>query len=138
VKKTEKDLRVPGVIEMKPEIISDGGGDGNQLEEDRAGANAPKPGARKPRYVLRLYITGMTPASRRAISNIEKICREHLQGNFDLEVVNLRDKPTLARGEQIIAAPTLIKKLPAPLKRLVGDLSDTEKVLIGLDLRVKK
>ncbi len=87
------------------------------------------------KYVLRLYITGMTPRSSRAIENIRSVCDEHLQGRYDLEIIDIYQHPSLAQGEQIIAAPTLIKKLPAPLRRMVGDLSDTDKVLLGLDLR---
>ena len=89
------------------------------------------------RYVLRLYITGMTPRSTRAVANIRRICEEHLQGRYDLEVVDVYQKPTLAEGEQIIAAPTLIKKLPLPLRRFIGDMSNTERLLLGLDLRQK-
>ena len=88
-----------------------------------------------PHYVLRLYVTGSTPRSARAISNIRKICEEYLEGNYDLEVINITDHPTLAEGEQIIAAPTLIKKLPLPLRRFIGDMSQTERILLGLDLR---
>jgi circadian clock protein KaiB len=87
------------------------------------------------RYVLRLYITGSTPRSARAISNIRKICEEHLEGRYDLEIVDIAQHPTLAEGEQIIAAPTLIKKLPLPLRRFIGDMSHTERILLGLDLR---
>lgn len=86
-------------------------------------------------YVLRLYITGTTPCSMRAIVNIRKICEEHLQGRYDLEVVDISQRPTLAAGKQIIAAPTLIKKLPLPLRRFIGDMSQTERILLGLDLR---
>jgi circadian clock protein KaiB len=86
-------------------------------------------------YVLRLYVTGTTPRSMRAISNIRKICEEHLEGHYDLEVVDISEHPTLAEGEQIIAAPTLIKKLPLPLRRFIGDLSQTDRILLGLDLR---
>lgn len=88
-------------------------------------------------YLLRLYVTGMTPKSIRAIANIRKICDEHLQGRYELEVVDLYQQPQLAQNEQIIAAPTLIKELPRPLRRMVGDLSNTERVLVGLDLRPK-
>jgi circadian clock protein KaiB len=87
------------------------------------------------RYVLRLYVTGMTPRSTRAVENIRRICEEHLQGRYDLEVIDVYQQPTLAKGEQIIAAPTLIKKLPLPLRRVIGDMSNTERVLLGLDLR---
>lgn len=86
-------------------------------------------------YVLRLYITGMTIRSSRAISNIKNICEEHLQGRYKLEVIDLHQQPQLAAGEQIIATPTLIKQLPSPLRRMVGDLSNTERILVGLDLR---
>jgi circadian clock protein KaiB len=86
-------------------------------------------------YTLRLYVTGATPRSARAISNIRKICEEHLEGHYDLEVVDITEHPMLAEGEQIIAAPTLIKKLPLPLRRFIGDMSQTERILIGLDLR---
>ena len=92
-----------------------------------AGANA--------RYVLRLYITGTTTHSTKAIVNIRNICEEHLQGRYDLEVVDISQHPTLAEGEQIIAAPTLIKKLPLPLRRFIGDMSQTERIILGLDLR---
>jgi len=90
---------------------------------------------RDTKYLLRLYITGVTPRSTRAIENIRKICDEHLKGRYDLEVVDIYQQIALARDEQIIAAPTLIKKLPLPLRRIVGDLSDKERVLVGLDLR---
>jgi circadian clock protein KaiB len=86
-------------------------------------------------YVLRLYVTGTTPHSTRAIVNIRKICEEHLQGRYMLEIVDISRHATLAEGEQIIAAPTLIKKLPLPLRRFIGDMSQTERILLGLDLR---
>ena len=89
------------------------------------------------RYVLRLYVTGMTPRSMRAIENVRAICEEHLQGRYELEVIDIYQQPVLAKGEQIVAAPTLIKKLPAPLRRIIGDLSNEERVLIGLDLRLR-
>jgi circadian clock protein KaiB len=88
-------------------------------------------------YVLRLYIIDMTPQSMRAIANIKQICEEYLQGRYELEVVDLYQQPQLAQGEQIIAVPTLIKKLPLPLRRIIGDMSKTECVLVGLDLRKK-
>jgi circadian clock protein KaiB len=87
------------------------------------------------RYLLRLYVTGATGKSARAIENIKKICEEHLKGHYRLEVVDLYQKPALAKGEQILAAPTLIKKLPLPLRRLVGDMSNAERVIVGLDLK---
>lgn len=89
-------------------------------------------------YILRLYIAGRTPRSVDAITNIKKICEEHLQGRYELEVIDLYQQPQLAQGEQIIAVPTLIKKLPLPLRRIIGDMSNTERVLVGLDLRKKE
>ena len=85
-------------------------------------------------YVLRLYVTGMTPRSAAAISTIRTLCAEHLEGRYELEVIDIYQHPTLARDEQIIAAPTLVKKLPLPLRRVIGDMSDTRRVLVGLDL----
>lgn len=92
---------------------------------------------REPKYVLRLYVTGMTPRSTRAIANVKEICEEHLQGRYDLQIVDIYQQPVLAKGHQIIAVPTLIRKLPMPLRRIIGDLSDRERVLIGLDLKPK-
>ena len=92
----------------------------------------------KEKYVLRLYVAGLTPRSQMAIKNIKKICEEHLKGRYDLEVIDVYQNPVLAKGEQIIAAPTLLRKLPLPLRRFIGDLSDSERILLGLDLRQKK
>ena len=93
--------------------------------------------AKEEKYVLRLYVTGMTTKSKRAIQNIKKICEEHLQGCYDLEVIDIYRNPVLAKGDQIIATPTLIKKLPVPIRKFIGDLSEMEKILMGLDLREK-
>ena len=90
------------------------------------------------RYVLRLYVTGMTRRSTIAIQNIKRICEEHLHGRYLLEVVDVFEHPALAKGEQIIAAPTLIKSLPTPLRRFIGDMSNTDKILLGLDLRTEE
>ncbi len=87
------------------------------------------------KYLLRLYVTGTTGKSMRAIQNVRRICEEHLHGLYDLEVVDIYKNLPLARGDQIIAAPTLIKRLPVPLRRLIGDMSDEQRVLVGLDLR---
>jgi circadian clock protein KaiB len=88
-------------------------------------------------YTLRLYVAGTTPLALRAINNIKTICEEHLQGRYELQVIDLYQQPQLAQGEQIIAAPTLIKKLPLPLRRIIGDMSNEERMLVGLDLRKK-
>jgi circadian clock protein KaiB len=87
------------------------------------------------RYVLRLYVTGKTPNSLRAIASLKEICEEHLQGRYHLQVIDIYQQPDLAEADQIVATPTLIKKLPAPLRRLIGDMSNRERVLVGLDLR---
>jgi circadian clock protein KaiB len=88
-------------------------------------------------YVLRLYVTGTTPNSRRAIDNIRKLCEEYLQGRYELEIIDIYQQPELAKDGQIVAAPTLIKKLPLPLRRFIGDMSRKEKILLGLDLQPK-
>lgn len=85
--------------------------------------------------VLQLFVAGMMPLSMRAIENVKKICEEHLKGHYELEVIDLYQQPHLARGEQIIAVPTLIRKLPLPSRRIIGDMSKTERVLAGLDLQ---
>jgi circadian clock protein KaiB len=94
--------------------------------------------AKKQRYVLRLYVAGTTPRSQAAIRTVTAICEEHLPGRYDLEVIDLYQQPTLAKGEQIIAAPTLIKKLPEPLRKFIGSMANKEKILVGLDLRPKE
>ncbi len=87
------------------------------------------------KYVLRLYISGMTPAATRAISNLRSICEQYLSGRYELQIVDVYQQPVLARDEQILAAPTLVKKLPLPLRRIIGDMSNKDRVLLGLDLR---
>lgn len=86
-------------------------------------------------YILQLYVAGTTPNSVRAITNIKRICEEYLRENYSLSVIDIYQQPHLASGAQIIAVPTLIKKLPLPLRRIIGDLSDTERVLVGLNLQ---
>jgi circadian clock protein KaiB len=88
-------------------------------------------------YVLYLYVAGQTPRSKRAIANIRKICEDQLKGHYDLEIIDVYQEPERAKSEQLFALPTLIKKLPSPLRRMIGDLSDSEKVLVGLNLRPK-
>lgn len=91
--------------------------------------------ASKDFWALRLYVAGQTPKSLAAFANLKKICEEHLEGKYTIEVVDLLKNPTLARGDQILAIPTLVRKLPEPIKKIIGDLSNTERVLVGLDLR---
>ncbi len=89
-------------------------------------------------YVLRLYVSGLTPNSQRAIENVRKICTEHLEGRYQLEVIDIYQQPIFAREGQIVAAPTLVKELPPPLRKFIGDMSKTERILLGLDIRTKK
>jgi circadian clock protein KaiB len=86
------------------------------------------------KYILRLYITGLTSRSARTLENLQRFCEKHLAGRYELQVIDVYQQPDLARTEQIVAVPTLIKKLPLPLRRLIGDMSDEERVLIGLDI----
>jgi circadian clock protein KaiB len=90
------------------------------------------------KYVLRLYINGSTLKSTLAVKNIKQVCEEHLHGRYDLEIIDIFQQAHLARDEQIVAVPTLIKRLPRPLRRLIGDLSDHNKVLFGLDLKLRE
>jgi circadian clock protein KaiB len=90
------------------------------------------------RYILRLYVTGMTSRSARAVENVRAFCEKHLEGRYDLQVIDVYQQPALAKSEQLIAAPTLIKKLPLPLRRLIGDMSNEDRVLVGLDLVPRK
>lgn len=86
-------------------------------------------------FELRLYVAGQSPKSVRAIDNLRQICHDHLAGKYSIEVIDLLENPRLARGDEIVAVPTLVRKLPEPIRRIIGDLSDTEQVLIGLQLR---
>ena len=86
-------------------------------------------------YHLRLYVAGQSPKSVRAVENLRRVCEEYLPGRYTIELVDLLENPQLARGDEIIAVPTLVRKLPEPIRRIIGDLSDTEKVLIGLQLK---
>jgi circadian clock protein KaiB len=92
----------------------------------------------KGEYVLRLYVSGMTPNSLQAIENVRKICAEHLEGGYQLEIIDIYQQPIFAKEGQIVAAPTLVKELPPPLRKFIGNLSQTEKILLGLDIRTKK
>jgi circadian clock protein KaiB len=89
-------------------------------------------------FDLRLYVAGQTPKAIRAFANLRKICDEHLAGRYRIEVVDLLEDPQLGRGDQILALPTLVRRLPQPIKKIIGDLSNTERVLVGLDLRQRR
>jgi len=117
--------------------------------EKRRPAGKQKPGwagkveqadshSRQAKYVLRLYVSGSTLKSSRAVQNIKRVCEQHLKNRYDLEVIDIYQQGKLARDQQIVAAPTLIKRLPLPLRRLIGDMSNQEKVLFGLDLKVRE
>ena len=89
----------------------------------------------KEEYELRLYVAGQTPRSVQALANLKKICEEHLAGRYRIEVIDLLENPQLAKGDQILAIPTLVRTLPFPIRKIIGDLSDKERVLVGLDVR---
>ena len=99
-------------------------------------ARPRKPAPRKPVvWDLRLYVAGQTPKSIRAFANLKVLCEEHLKGRYQIEVIDLRENPQLARGDQIVAIPTLVRRLPKPLRTIIGDMSDSVRLLVGLDLR---
>lgn len=106
----------PPLTEVADHLIAPAGGDGQGS------------------YHLRLYIAGQTAKSVIALVNLRKLCEEHLAGRYTIEVIDLRQNPTLAAGDQILAVPTLVRSIPTPLKKIIGDLSDTERVLVGLDI----
>jgi circadian clock protein KaiB len=91
----------------------------------------------KKTWILRLYIAGQTPKSLTAISNLRRICEDYLAGQYEIEIIDLLKMPQLAEGDKIIAIPTLVRRLPEPMRRIIGDLSDTEKTLVGLQLKTK-
>ena len=104
---------------------------GQEPPPEQAADGDPDPG----HYHLRLYVAGQTTKSLKAMANLKRFCEEHLAGCYEIEVIDLVENPRLAAGDQILAIPTLVRTLPAPLKRIIGDLSNTEKVLVGLDIR---
>ena len=109
----------------------------SELERGSAAERLAEAGQDKDaRYVLRLYVTGMTPRSTRAIASVRQVCDEHLAGRYELEVVDVYQQPELTRGDQVVAAPTLIKRLPLPLRRIIGDMASKDRLLQGLDIRL--
>ena len=112
---------------IKPEVK-------NEADQDTANQDLDLNG----QYRLRLYVAGQTPKSLAAVANLKRVCEQHLAGRYAIEVVDLLVTPQLAAGDQIVAIPTLVRRLPAPLKRIIGNLSDTERVLVGLDIRPRK
>jgi circadian clock protein KaiB len=115
---TTPDLPPPPASSPAPAAAADDGSKGDASE----------------RYILRLYVAGMTSRSARAVENVRAFCEKHLEGRYELQVIDVYQQPALAKSEQLIAAPTLIKKLPLPLRRLIGDMSNEERILVGLDL----
>ena len=107
-----------------------------QASEDRS-ATATPPSQDKA-YRLRLYVAGQTPKSVLALANLQQICEEHLQGRYEIEIIDLLVNPQLAQGDQILALPTLVRRLPEPIKKIIGDLSNKERVLVGLDLQERR
>ena len=105
-----------------------------QLSENRVEPCHP----REQTFSLRLYVAGQTPKSVLAFTNLKQICEEHLLGRYEIEIIDLLENPQLARGDQILAVPTLVRRLPEPIKKIIGDLSNTERVLVGLDLRARQ
>jgi circadian clock protein KaiB len=98
-------------------------------------SDSATPSAEAKAYQLRLYVAGKTPKSILALTNLKQICEDHLQGRYDIEIIDLLENPQLAQGDQILALPTLVRRLPEPIKKIIGDLSNKERVLVGLDLR---
>jgi circadian clock protein KaiB len=111
---------------------------GTPRKRSRRAANGHSPQAdngEPNRWNLRLYVAGQTPRSLTAFKNLKDICEEYLKGKYHIEVIDLMENPTLARGDQILAIPTLVRKLPQPIRKIIGDLSNTERVLVGLDIQ---
>lgn len=105
------------------------------IDSDPSGDASPLDEGDTEMYDLRLYVAGQTPRSVQAADNLRRVCEEHLAGRYRMEVIDLLVNPALARGDEILAVPTLVRMLPAPVRRIIGDLSDTERVLVGLQMR---
>ncbi len=125
VRKTARKTEASAARQKRCAHIDKGGITSERRQEDRECSV----------FDLRLYVAGQTPKSLTAIANLKKICEEHLKGQYRIEVVDLQKNPQLAAGDQILAIPTLVRKLPEPIRKIIGDLSNTERVLVGLDLR---
>ncbi len=108
-----------------------------EAENDRQHPSAPPASPPSAKWELKLYVAGQTAKSLQAFANLKRICEEHLAGEYHIEVIDLLKNPQLAKGDQILALPTLVRKLPEPVRKIIGDLSNTERVLVGLDLRAR-
>src|SRR5256885_8646017 len=106
-----------------------------QKTAQKSNGHVPAPEGDSDRWNLRLHVAGQTPRSLTAFKNLKEICEEYLEGKYHIEVIDLMENPTLARGDQILAVPTLVRKLPHPIRKIIGDLSNTERVLVGLDIQ---
>lgn len=120
---------------MSPKKKAEAGALVGKKRKKEAAGQAPAEEAPGEQWLLRLYVAGQTPRCVKAFANLKKICEEHLAAEYQIEVIDLLLNPTLARGDQILAIPTLVRKLPVPIKKIIGDLSNTERVLVGLDVR---
>lgn len=109
----------------------------NGVAAGKRGSKSPVTAPGDEQYSLRLYVAGQTPRSLQALSNLKRICEEHLAGKYRVEVIDLLQKPQLAAGDQILAIPTLVRAIPKPARKIIGDLSNTERVLVGLDVRTR-
>ena len=107
----------------------------NIIPAETTGAQSGLGSNEHKQWQLRLYVAGQTPKCLAAFANLKKLCEEHMDGDYDIEIIDLLQQPQLARGDQILAIPTLVRKLPEPVRKIIGDLSNTERVLVGLDLR---
>ena len=134
--KANKGGEAPRSTAKKPsKAVAEGAETELSYDETKRGDGYSQSKVREDRWELRLYVAGQTEKSLAAFANLKKICEEHLAGKYRIEVVDLLQNPQLARGDQILAIPTLVRKLPPPMKKIIGDLSNTERVLVGLNLR---
>ncbi len=109
----------------------------NKVNKQQPVSITSKAAKKSTKWELRLYVAGMTARSQTAFANLQKICTEHLQDSYTIQVIDLLENPQLGKGDQILAIPTLVRKLPTPIKKIIGDLSNTERVLVGLDIKKK-
>lgn len=107
----------------------------SKATQKKSGKKPPQDESDNERWELRLYVAGQTPKSIRAFANLKKFCDEHVAGKYSIEIIDLLKNPALARGDQIVAIPTLVRKVPQPIRKIIGDLSNTERVIVGLDIR---
>ena len=138
-RRADLDAVVAQSVEWEQRPVARGVNQGRKRMSTREPQENPSASEGEPdqerQWELRLYVAGQTPKSVRAFANLKRLCEEHLAGQYRIEVIDLIEKPQLAQGDQILAIPTLVRKLPEPIKKIIGDLSNTERVLVGLDVR---